>query len=102
MGNLGNVLPIELEERKIDLEIRRKIVQKKIIYEEQKSIKKKDQYDKVLIELKKEEEIFIKREALRKKPKQSEILKKINDLKRELRLKEDDREKQQTTLKERL
>ena len=42
MGNLGNVLPIELEERKIDLEIRRKIVQKKIIYEEQKSIKKKD------------------------------------------------------------
>lgn len=93
MGNLGNVLPIELEERKIDLEIRRKIVQKKIIYEEQKSIKKKDQYDKVLIELKKEEEIFIKREALRKKPKQSEILKKINDLKRELRLKEDDREK---------
>ena len=25
MGNLGNVLPIELEERKIDLEIRRKI-----------------------------------------------------------------------------
>ena len=102
MGNLGNVLPIELEERKIDLEIRRKIVQKKIIYEEQKSIKKKDQYDKVLIELKKEEEIFIKREALRKKPKQSEILKKINDLKRELRLKEDDREKQQKTLKERL
>ena len=102
MGNLGNVLPIELEERKIDLEIRRKIVQKKIIYEEQKSIKKKDQYDKVLIELKKEDEIFIKREALRKKPKQSEILKKINDLKRELRLKEDDREKQQTTLKERL
>ena len=102
MGNLGNVLPRELEERKIDLEIRRKIVQKKIIYEEQKSIKKKDQYDKVLIELKKEEEIFIKREALRKKPKQSEILKKINDLKRELRLKEDDREKQQTTLKERL
>ena len=102
MGNLGNVLPIELEERKIDLEIRRKIVQKKIIYEEQKSIKKKDQYDKVLIELKKEEEIFIKREALRKKPKQSEILKKINDLKRELRLKEDDREKQQPTLKERL
>ena len=93
MGNLGNVLPIELEERKIHLEIRRKIVQKKIIYEEQKSIKKKDQYDKVLIELKKEEEIFIKREALRKKPKQSEILKKINDLKRELRLKEDDREK---------
>ena len=102
MGNLGDVLPIELEERKIDLEIRRKIVQKKIIYEEQKSIKKKDQYDKVLIELKKEEEIFIKREAMRKKPKQSEILKKINDLKRELRLKEDDREKQQTTLKERL
>ena len=94
MGNLGDVLPIELEERKIDLEIRRKIVQKKIIYEEQKSIKKKDQYDKVLIELKKE--------AMRKKPKQSEILKKINDLKRELRLKEDDREKQQTTLKERL
>ena len=57
-------------------------------------MKKKQTYDQVLIQLKKEEELFLKRESLRKKPKQSEILKKINDLKRELRLKEDDREKQ--------
>ena len=33
MGNLKNVQPIELEERKLDLETRKKVILKKIEFE---------------------------------------------------------------------
>ena len=49
MGELKDITnPIVLEERKLELKFRKKLVMKKMAYEEEKSKKTQMRYDKVL------------------------------------------------------
>ena len=61
MGSVKFTNPAELEDKKLDLEIRKKIILKKMYKEKQIDVKMRVHYDKVKEQLQKEEELHIKR-----------------------------------------
>ncbi len=61
MGDLKLGDPAYIEEKKIDLEIRLKIIEKKLKSEESLKIQKESKYKNVVEDLKKAEELFEKR-----------------------------------------
>ena len=103
MGELKGVdNPIVLEERKMDLELRKKIVEKKMREEKKLGTQKQTRYDKVLKELQIWEEKWLQKQKLKKKPNMQEILQRKKELKSKLIDVQDEKDKFTMMTEERL
>ncbi|EAS02452.2 EF-hand protein (macronuclear) [Tetrahymena thermophila SB210] len=94
MGELKDIQnPIVLQERILDLEVRQRVVIKCIKKEEEKEIGKGPEYQKYLEKLKKQEEVFEKRQKFRKQGKDmTELTAKAGQLKLQQKKLEDEKE----------
>lgn len=85
--------PVVLEERILDLDVRRKYLESQMKGQEQISQKKSVHYEKVLSELKVEEEKYKKRQNIKQKPNTQQLQASISQLRSQVRELEDDCDK---------